>query len=132
MTRRLLLCLLLLLLLAPGCAETNEAVVTGTITVDGTPAKTGYIGFIPVDGKSATSGAEIKDGKYTANVPLGTMKVQIRVPKVVGQQKLYNTPDSPVQPIMAETLPPKYHDQTELVLDVKPGTNEQDYPLLTK
>jgi hypothetical protein len=119
-------------LLVCGCAEPTTGVVTGAITVDGTPAKTGAIAFFPVDGKSSTAGAAITDGRYEATVPLGTAKVEIRVPKVVGQRKLYDTPDSPVQPVLTESLPAKYNDASELTLDVKPGENQQDYDLKTK
>ena len=106
--------------------------VTGTITVDGVPAKIGSISFFPIDGKASTAGAAIKDGKYAAKVPVGKVKVEIRVSKIVGQKKLYDTPNSPVQPIMQEVLPPIYHDRTTLELDVQPGTNEKDYALKTK
>ena len=59
-------------------------------------------------------------------------KVAIRVPKVVGERKLYDTPDSPVQPLMEESLPPEFNDRTELTLDVKPGVNERDFDLKAK
>ena len=78
------------------------------------------------------SGGVIKDGQYTATVPLGEMKVQIRANKKVGETRIYNTPDSPIQTILAEVLPPKYNDETELRLDVKPGKNQQDYDLKSK
>ena len=125
--------LLLPLLLALGCAdEANEGVVSGTVVVDGQPAKTGAMTYIPVDGKSTTAGAVIEDGKYTARVPVGTMKVRIHVPKVVGQKKLYDTPDSPMKDIMVESLPPKYNTQTTLEIDVQPGENVKNYELSTK
>ena len=119
-------------ILMGGCAKSNMGVVTGTISVDGTPAKSGSIAFIPVNGKSSTAGAEIVDGRYTANVPFGAAKVEIRVPKVVGQKKLYDTPNSPIQPLLAESLPRKFNDDTELKLDVQPGKNLQDYELTTR
>lgn len=117
-----------------GCSkdDPNVSEVSGTVTVDGQPAKEGAIAFIPVDGNSSTSGGMIAAGAYTAKVHVGTAKVQIRVPKVVGEKKLYNTPDSPVQPIMEESLPAKYNEQTELTLDVKAGGMEQNYDLKTK
>ncbi len=123
---------LVAVILMAGCGKPTNGVVTGTITVDGAPAKSGSIAFFPVNRKSSTAGAEIVDGQYTANVPLGTAKVEIRVPKVVGQKKLYDTPDSPVQKILAESLPPKFNDETELTLDVEPGENLRDFPLTTK
>jgi hypothetical protein len=123
---------LIFVLLLAGCAEPTTGEVTGTVTVDGSPAKEGSIAFFPVDGKSTTAGAAIIDGKYTATVPLGQAKVEIRVPKVVGQKKLYDTPDSPIKPLMDESLPPKYNDASELTIDVQPGEMQQDYDLTTK
>jgi hypothetical protein len=120
------------LVLASGCAEPTTGTVNGEILVDGSAPKSGSIAFIPVDGKGTTAGAEIVDGKYTAEASLGSMKVEIRVPKVVGQKKLYDTPDSPMKSLMAESLPARYNDATELVLEVKPGENRQDYDLATR
>lgn len=118
-------------LLMAGCAEPTSGVVTGTVTVDGSPAKSGSIAFFPISGKSTTAGAEILDGEYSAEVPLGEFKVEIRVPKVVGEKKLYDTPDSPIKQIMAESLPAKYNDESELTVDVEPGRNEKDFQLTT-
>lgn len=123
---------LLAALLMSGCAEPTTGVVTGTITVDGRPAKSGSIAFFPVDGKSITAGAEILDGEYTAEVPLGASKVEIRVSKVVGERKLYDAPNSPIKPLLAEALPARYNDETELRLDVQPGENRKDFQLTTK
>jgi hypothetical protein len=36
-----------------------------------------------------------RSGKFSSEVPIGESKVEIRVPKVVGKKKLYDTPDSP-------------------------------------
>jgi hypothetical protein len=123
---------LFLLLMLSGCSNSNRGVVSGSVTIDGQPVKSGSIAFFPIDEKSPTTGASITDGQYTAQVPLGQTKVQIRVAKKVGEKKLYNTPDSPVQPIMKETLPAKYNDDTELQLDVKPGNTVKNFELTTK
>jgi hypothetical protein len=123
--------LLAMLWLVPGCADPNEATVSGTITIDGTPPKEGSIAFFPVDGQSRTTGAKIVDGKYTAAVPIGKAKVEIRVSKVVGQRKLYDTPNSETQSILQEMLPAKFNNQSELQLEVKSGRNEQDFELKT-
>jgi hypothetical protein len=106
--------------------------VQGTVTVNGAPPASGAIAFTPVDGAAPTAGGQIVDGKYSVDVPIGKSKVAIRVPRVVGQRKLYNTPDSPVQPLMEESLPAEYNDETELTLDVKPGETQGDYDLKTK
>ena len=115
-----------------GCQDPNIGIVKGTIKVDGVPAKEGYIAFFPEDGRSSTAGGEIVDGQYEAEVSVGPSRVEIRVPKVVGQTKLYDTPDSEVKSIMAETLPPQFNDQSTLVLDVVAGENIKEYDLSTQ
>lgn len=105
------------------------AEVSGTVTVDGQPAKVGAITFIPIDGVGQTAGAQIVDGAYTARVAPGTCKVEVRVSKVVGERKMYDATDAPVKQILTESLPPKYNDMSELSLEVKPGVNEKNYDL---
>ncbi len=124
-------CLLILLALA-GCGDSGTAEVSGTVTVDGTPVEEGKIGFSPVDGKTTTAGGDIKKGLYSVQVPVGTMKVSISVPKVVGMKKLYPTPDSPSMPVTKESLPAKYNFDTQLQLEVKPGVNQKDFELQSK
>lgn len=124
-----IVCVVASLLLAVGCGDSNMGTVTGTVKVDGELPESGSIAFFPVDRKSPTTGTSIVNGAYEAKVPIGLSQVQIRVSKKVGEQKLYDTPDSPIQPVLAEVLPPKYNDQTELQIDVKPGENKQDYEL---
>ena len=115
-----------------GCSRSNLATVTGNVTVDGEPAKVGAISFFAVDGKAPSAGAPIVDGRFKAQVTPGLCTVQIRVSKIVGKKKVYDTPDSPVREVWAEVLPPKYNDDSQLQLDVKPGTNLKDYDLKSK
>lgn len=117
-----------------GCSkqDPNRGQVTGIVEVDGQPAAEGAIAFTPTDGNSTATGGEIVGGRYTVNANIGPSKVAIRVPKTVGERKLYDTPDSPVRPIQEESLPAKYNDETTLTYDVKPGDNEQNFSLKTK
>ncbi len=128
--------LILSLLYAPifvGCfnASTDGEKVTGIVTVDGEPVERGSIAFKSFDDQ-APAGATIREGKYEALVPRGKVKVEIRVPVVIGQNKLYDTPDSPVMDVTRESLPAKYHDQTELVFDVLAGVNNKNWELIGK
>ena len=116
-----------------GCGpESNVAKISGTISIDGKPTQKGAISFTPVSGKGPTAGTEIKDGKYTSEAAIGECKVEVRVPKVVGKKKLYDTPDSPEQELMEEVLPAKYNEVTELRVDIKKGVNTKDFDLKTK
>ncbi len=116
-----------------GCGpESNVATISGSISIDGKPTDSGSISFIPVNGEGPTAGSEIKQGKYTSQAAIGECKVEIRVSKVVGKKKLYDTPDSPVQDLMEEILPAKFNEATELRVEVKRGTNEKNWELKTK
>lgn len=115
-----------------GCEQPNIGVVTGQVVVDGEPAPNGSIAFFPLEGQSFTAGSEIVDGRYRARVPVGSSRVEIRVSKIVGEHKLYDTADSPVQPVMEEMLPPRYNAASELKIDVVAGANEYDFELTTK
>jgi hypothetical protein len=115
--------------IAWGCAEPTTGRVVGTVTIDGKPAKTGSIALFPISGSGATLGGEIVDGRYEVEAPFGEFKVEIRVPKVVGREKLYDVPDSPMRDILAESLPARYHDATELRLEITPGETRHDFRL---
>lgn len=118
---------------AAGCGDAGpeRGTVKGTITINGKPTASGAIAFMPVSGMAPTAGGKIVDGRYSVDVPLGTSKVAIRVAKVVGQRKLYDHPDSPVQPVMEEVLPAKFNERTELTIEVRPGTTAGDFDLQT-
>ena len=117
---------------ALGCSRSDKSVVSGTVNVNGEPAKIGAISFFPVDGRASTAGAPIIDGKYTAEVTPGAYIVQIRVSKIVGEKRIYDTLDSPVKQIWGEALPARFNDATELRLEVMPGENRQNYNLQTQ
>ena len=116
-----------------GCQGSPElGEVAGEVKVDGKPAKTGSVALFPLDGVGVTTGGEIVDGQYRVErVPLGRSRVEIRVSKTVGKKKLYDTPDSPYKDLLAESLPPRFNDASELELDVQPGENRRDYDLST-
>jgi hypothetical protein len=105
--------------------------ITGEVTYDGQPVQKGYVTFTPSDGQSQTGGAEIVDGKFRAErVPVTKMKVELHGVKKTGKKiKAYDTPDSPVSDEEVELLPPKYNFNSDITLDVKPGTQHVKYDL---
>jgi len=113
-----------------GCGgDVATGTVSGTVSYDGKPIENGAINFLAADG-SGSGGGTIKDGKYTAtNVRPGNNKVEVSGSKVVGQKKLYNTPNSPAQDVTAELVPAKYNKNTELTFEVKVGSNEKNFDL---
>ena len=115
-----------------GCTDSSVGVVSGTIMIDGEPASTGSISFAPTDGKTAPAGGLIEEGRFEVTLPVGTSRIEIRVPRIIGKTKIYNTDDSPIQDIMEESLPAKYNDETELTYDVPPGKSEKNFELTEK
>ncbi|HEX4413715.1 MAG TPA: hypothetical protein VH107_08805 [Lacipirellulaceae bacterium] len=115
----------LLLGLLTGCsADTKHGAVTGTVSLDGQPIKSGNIRFDPADGRTATADATITDGKFSATVPPGEKRVSITAPRVVGKKKVYETPNSPTVDLTEEMLPKRYNAQSELKATVKLGNQE--------
>ena len=115
-----------------GCSDPNIGIVSGMVLVDDAPAN-GSISFVPTNGKTAPQGGEIVDGAYEVTLPIGDAKVEIRVSKVVGEKKIYEQdPNSPVQDVLAEALPARYNDETELTYDVPSGKSTKDFDLSTK
>jgi len=106
--------------------------VEGEVTLDGQALADGSLQFVPVDGQAQTGGATIKDGKFTAELPLAKMKVEIHANKVIGKKKMYDTPDSPTYDDIVELIPPRYNANSDLTLDVKPGAQAVKYELKSK
>lgn len=130
--RTLAACGLVLALLSVGCTDNNVGIVSGTVMIDGEPASTGSISFAPTDGKTAPAGGMIEEGRFEVTLPVGTSRIEIRVPRIIGKTKIYNTEDSPIQDIMEESLPAEYNDETELTYDVPPGKSEKNFDLTAK
>jgi hypothetical protein len=128
--------LLLSLLTVAGGAGCSDApprgTVNGTVTLDGNPLKEGYVRFVPADGKSQPASANVVNGKFSAAVPLGEMRVEFSAPKVVGRHKAYDTPDSPVVEDVDELLPARYNAQSELKITVKKGSQDETFRLTSQ
>jgi hypothetical protein len=119
--------------LALGCsADAKDGAVSGTVTLDGQPLKSGSIRFDSADGRTASADATITDGKFTVKLPPGDKRVSITSPKVIGKKKMYDTPDSPVYDVTEELLPKKYNANSELTLTVQLGDQDAKFDLKSK
>ena len=115
-----------------GCGGDNKAVVKGSVKFEGKWIEKGSINFNPIDGKGTSEGGEIKDGQFSVRVPVGLMKVHITgVPKVVGMRPAQEGPGGKEMPITVESIPRKYADlnETLLQIDVRAGVNQKDWDL---
>ena len=116
-----------------GCsADVKHGTVSGTVTLDGQPLKSGTIRFDSADGRTAAADASIVDGKFTAKLLLGDKRVTITSPKVIGKKKMYDTPDSPVYDVTEELLPKRYNAQTTLTMTVTADAQEKEFSLTSK
>jgi hypothetical protein len=115
-----------------GCTKkTERGTVSGDVTLDGQPLKSGVIHFEPVDGKASPADAVIADGKFKVEMPPGDKRVSISAPKVTGKRKSYDAPDSPTVDIIQELLPARYNAQSDLTLAVAAGSQQKNYDLKT-
>ncbi|MCC9606887.1 hypothetical protein LOC68_15615 [Blastopirellula sp. JC732] len=99
-------------LLSVGCGggiKDNEVKVSGNVTIDGQPIEIGSVSFVSADGSTPTGGGNIKDGAYVAFVAPGEKKVLVLGNKLVGKEKLYDTPDSPTRDMYEKVTPPEYN-----------------------
>lgn len=118
-------------LLASCSSSPPRGIIHGEVTFDGQPVEDGTILFEPESGQGQTAGGPIKDGKFTAEAPVGKMRVRIHGNKKTGRRyKVYDTPESPLVDEVVELLPPKFNVNSELTLEVKPG--EQQVPFHLK
>jgi hypothetical protein len=121
------------LALAAGCSDSGTATLDGTVTLDGQPLKEGTVRFVPTDpSKGGTASAAVRDGKFTAEVPLGELRIEFSAPKVVGKHKAYDTPDSPEVDIVEELLPAKYNVQSTLQVTVKKSHQKETFDLTSR
>ena len=116
-----------------GCtADVKRGTVSGTVTLDGQPLKSGTIRFDSADGRTAAADATITDGKFNVTLPPGDKRVSITSPKVIGKKKMYDTPDSPVYDLTEELLPKRYNAQSTLTMTVTADAQEKEFSLTTK
>ena len=115
---------------AAGCGSDRHG-VEGTVTYDGAPVAVGTIAFLPTDGKGIKAGGRIENGRYKLDPQFGLNpgphKVEVRWAKPTG--KKYKNEFGEEFDRTEEGLPAKYHKDTTLTADVRPGENVIDFRL---
>ena len=113
-----------------GCGKSKMpmAKVHGEVKYDGEPVEKGSIAFHPADGNGPSAGGEIRQGKFSALVPPGMKRVEVRGSKLVGKRK--PTPENPVEEdIFQEYIPPVYNIRSNLSQEVKMPETKIDLDL---
>lgn len=124
-------------LLSIGCSsgvKSNEVKVSGTVTIDGQPIEIGSVSFVSADGATPTGGGNIKDGTYVAFVAPGEKKVLVLGNKLIGTEKLYDTPDSPTREKYEKVTPPAYNADhlTPLTANIEAAQDDLNFELTKK
>ena len=124
----------LLLWVSLGCGEKEleRFQITGNVTLDNQPLENGSIVLEPADGKGPTDGGTIQQGRFEINATPGDKLVRINSSKVIGEEKMYDTPDSPLKQITKEIIPGRYNQQSELRISVSDAKREHDFKLKSK
>ena len=114
-----------------GCGP-SMGTVRGVVNVDDKPLARGIISYVPANGEGEPITVTIQDGKYELQTTTGPKQVQISAPVVIGQRKSFEGPSAPLEDITEESLPDRYHVNTELTFDVQPGLNTKDWSVESK
>lgn len=134
--KQLAFCLAALTLFAVGCAGGDIGTVTGTVHLDGKPLEDALVTFYPqipeganaMDKGGASAGRTDANGKYELIYNRDTKGAQ------VGQHLVYIetlVEGSGYGEGRAEELPKRYNSESELLVEVKPGSNTIDFTDLT-
>ena len=116
---------------AAGCSSDRRAGVEGKVTYGGEPIEVGTITFIPKAKDAIKSGGLIENGAYSVDAKVGPApgphRVEIRWAKATGKKSRNEFGEEVSN--RQEGLPEKYHANSTLTADIKPGKNEIDFPL---
>jgi hypothetical protein len=100
--------------------------VSGVITLDGQPLPEATVMFQPTEGRASIATTDAA-GKYSLLYLDGVPGARLGQHKVIIRTEIPGEDGQP--PIAKEKLPKKYHAQTELTAEVKPGSNTFDFKL---
>ncbi len=109
-----------------GPAHPEVGRVSGVVTLDGQPLPEATVMFQPAEGRASQATTD-SAGKYTLMYLDGVSGAKIGSHTVIIRTEIPGEDGQP--PIAKEKLPKRYHDQTELTAEVKPGANTFDFEL---
>jgi hypothetical protein len=127
MRRPLAAVVVVLMMVAAGCDRAppspKRGAISGKITLDGKPVANANVRFIALEASGYNILASVKDGAYEVPDGQGLVKGKYRVEfSVPGPGRRTPNPDIPgawlEEP--SETLPARYHRESQLVLDYDP------------
>lgn len=109
-----------LLPLLSGCSGkdgTETYAVSGTVTFNGQPIKTGDIVFEPESSEVPPDAGQIVDGKYKCKAKAGRMKVRISATREIPGKTTKGAMGEDLV-VKEEYIPAKYNTATELTAEI--------------
>ena len=120
---------LFLLGLVAGCTSGNMGSVSGTVTLDGKPLPNATVEFQPVDGTRPSYGVTDENGYYTLSYTHSQSGAEVGKHKVKISTGGEDEDEQGNAIIIPEKVPAKYNYSSELIREVKPGSNTIDFQL---
>lgn len=126
----------LIVSLCAGCGSSDIvplADVTGTVLLDGKPLAGATVTYFPDNGSPSISQTDA-EGQYdlayssTRSGAVAGVRHTIRI--TTGQPEQEDDDGKPIPPV-PERLPPRYNVESQLIEDVRPGSNTIDFRLQT-
>jgi len=116
------ICLVALFLGCGGRDPSGRRMVSGTVTLDGTPLKTGSISFEPTGETRVGSGAVITEGKYRIDSDHGLTVGKYRVLISAAGERI-TEPQNPAMPgatrnVPREIIPPEYNVRSDKTVEI--------------
>jgi DNA-directed RNA polymerase subunit RPC12/RpoP len=110
--------------------------VEGSVTIGADPLEKGTIHFIPHDTSKSAVNGPITQGKYRIPAStgpfLGMHKVEIRGEAPTGRQVPNHAKPGEMMDEYKENVDPRFHEKSDLIFDVKSGTNRKDWQVEMK
>ncbi len=125
---------LLTLLTLGGCGPSSNAParyrVSGTVSFDGAPLKSGDIQFVSTSGDGAVDAGTITNGTYAVEATPGAKQVKITASRIVPGK---DNPGIPGTPVYEDFIPAPYNESTTLEAEIKAnGNNTANFELQSK
>jgi len=117
---------------SPPADQPELGEVAGIVLLDGQPLPMAELLFQPDEGRPSTGQTDdagrfvLRYNAQTTGAKLGHHSVRITT------RRNNVDPRDPTSPEYPEKLPPRYHSQSELTADIKPGKNELKFELNSK
>jgi hypothetical protein len=118
-----------------GQADGNRALVTGRVTLNGSPIGEGAVNLIPISGEGIRTGGPISNGVY--EIPQergpapGKYRVEIYGFEPIGGAAAGESGDADAQSATRQVVPPQFNTESTLELDVDSAKVEKDFELST-